>query len=357
MKIKNSPINIGFYKLQEHTAKKRLKSNALKKKKDSAVTQLEKNRIDSQLKQLNIDVENYQNDLKATYKNTFFERLIILMQPPPKPIISDKINKPSTYHYYKNNFWNSINITDPGLLRTPILNAKINDYLDNVIMQQSDSVIKEVDQLIAKASSSKEAFRYVLITLINKYESSPVIDFDKVFVHLIEKYYLTGQADAWTSKETRDQLQRRVDMIKPNFLGKNAPELILRDTLGNKINLRDIDAKFTILYFYDPDCSHCKKKTPMLYEMYPNLVAKGVEILAICTATDEKKWKDFIIKEDLGWINLADLESKTDVKYYYDIQSIPTIYILDKNKKIILKKISAEKIPPIIDTLINKKGN
>ncbi len=357
MQIKNSKINEGFYQLQRFTAAKQLENKQLRTKYDSSKTDSEKEAIAAKLKQLNLEVASFQNELKIKYKGSFFEKLIALMQSPKVPNIPDTVKnaKLFSYNYYKNHFWDNINIADPGLLRTPLLDAKIKEYLDNVVIQQSDSVIKEVDGLISKASANKEAFRYLLITLVNKYESSKVIDFDKVFVHIIEKYYLTGKAAAWTDKETLAKLKNRVNMIKPTFLGNDAPQLVLWDTLGNEVNLRDIDAKFTVLYFYDPDCGHCKKKTPVLYESYPDLVAKGVEIVGICTGTNEQKWKDFIIKDDLGWVNLADLESKTNVRYYYDVRSTPTVYILDKNKKIILKKIDVLDISTAIDMLIKQK--
>lgn len=357
MSVKNSKINDGFYSLQRFTSEMKEKNKFLRTRYDSVENQEEKDKIKVQLADLNNEVESFQNNLKKKYAGTFFARLITLMQSPKVPEIPEGTENPQLfkYEYYKNNFWNGIDIADPGLLRTPLLNAKIKDFLDNVIIQQSDSVIKEVDMLINKAEKSKEAYRFLLITLINKYESSPVMDFDKVFVHLIETYYLTGKADEWTNQETLDKLKKRVSMIKPNFLGNYAPRLVLWDTLGTEINVRDIDAEFTVLYFYDPDCGHCKKKTPVLYEAYPELAAKGVEILAICTATDEKKWKDFIIKNDLGWINLADLESRTNIRYYYDIRSTPTVYILDKDKKILLKKIDALDVPDVIDQLIKQK--
>ena len=357
MKVVNSKINEGFYSLQRFTGEMKSKNQALRTVYDSAKNETDKERIKDQLTELNKGVEAYQNKLKQQYEGTYFARLITLMQSPKVPETPEGVDNPQLfrYEYYKNNFWKGIDIADPGLLRTPLLDAKIKDYLDNVIIQQSDSVIKEVDKLIAQAVKSKEAYRFLLITLVNKYEASPVMDFDKVFVHIIENYYLTGTADEWTNKETLDKLKNRIAMIKPNFLGNDAPQLIMWDTLGNEINLRDIDAEYTVLYFYAPDCGHCKKKTPILYEAYPELVTKGVEILAICTNTDEAEWKKFIKKDDLGWINLADLENKTYVKYYYDIRSTPTVYILDKDKKILLKKIDALDVPDVIDQLIKQK--
>jgi peroxiredoxin len=140
--------------------------------------------------------------------------------------------------------------------------------------------------------------------------------------------------------------------MKPNLIGNPAPNLVLWDTLGTEINLRDIDAKYTVLYFYDPDCGHCKTKTPILYASYPELQAKGVEILAVCTTTDERRWLEFIRENDLGWINIADLQAKTYFKFYYDVRSTPTVYILDKDKKILAKKIDVEQVEAVIDALI-----
>lgn len=356
MKIKNSPENEGFYKLQQYTAEMKAKSKSVKDRYDSTTNEIEKAKLKEQLVEMTNQVENFQLNLKKEYPGTLLAKIITLMQTPKEPKAPEGIKDPEIYkyNYYKNHFWDGIDITDPGLIRTPLLDAKINDYLDNVVLQISDSVIKEVDIILTKATKSKEAFRYLLITLVNKYESSHVIDFDRVFVHIVENYYLTGKADEWASKETLDKLKNRINMIKPNFIGNPAPELVLWDTLGNQIDLRDIDAKYTVLYFYDPDCGHCQKKTPVLYESYPDMVAKGVEVIGVCTGTDEKKWKDFIKKDDLGWINVADLGSKTYFKYYYDIRSTPTVYILDKDKKILVKKIDALDVPAVIDQIIEQ---
>ena len=356
MKIKNSPLNEGFYKLQRFTAEMKAKSKPILDSYDSTSTEEEKALIKEQMDVINKQVEEFQDQLKEEYKGTLLAKLITLMQSPRVPEAPEGTEdvKLYKYLYYKNHFWDGIDITDPGTLRSPLLDAKINDYLDNVVVQQSDSVIKEVDKLLDKAKGNKETFRYLLITLANKYERSPVIDFDKVFVHLVEDYYLTGKADEWATQETIDKLRNRINMIKPNFIGNPAPELVLWDTLGAEVNIRDIDANYLVLYFYDPDCGHCKKKTPELYANYPDLVAKGVEVIGVDISTDEKKWKDFIKKDDLGWINLADLNNQTYFRYYYDIRSTPTVYILDKDKKIRVKKIDVLDVPVVIDQLIKQ---
>lgn len=353
IKFSHSAVNDGFIKMQSFTTARRLESKSILKLIDEIDDEPRKNILRDSLKLLNDQVLAFQIELQKEYPGTMLDRMIRIMQTPQVPPAPEGVDDEQlfNYLYYKAHFWDGIDIADPGLLRTPLLHSKITAYLDNVVIQQPDSVIAAVDYILQTAKRNPESYRYALITLANKYETSPVMGFDAVFVHIVDEYYLNGTAD-WVDEETIENLRNRTASIKPNLIGKPAPPLSLWDTLGNKVNVMDVDALYTVLYFYDPDCGHCKTKTPILYAEYPELRAKGVEILAICTTTDQKRWQEFIVENDLTWINLADLNSETYFKFYYDIRSTPTIYILDKNKKIIVKKIDAEQIPEVIDDLI-----
>jgi len=347
-----SPINEGFYEMQKFTSSKRQEGKSLQESIDSTATSEQKAELRKKLVKLNEEVSALQIELQKKYPGSLLDRLIRLMQTPTVPPVPEGVDSVwFKYSYYKDHFWDGISLADPGLLRSPMLNNKIMDYLDNVIIQQADSVIIALDQLIHDSKSNDEAFRYLLITLTNKYESSPVMGFDKVFVHLVDQYYITNQA-TWTDPKTIKKLKERAASIRPNFIGNPAPAFTLQDTLGTDFRLYNIEAEYTILYFYDPDCGHCKKVTPMLYEAYPELRAKGAEILAICATTNRKRWHEFIVEHDLNWINLADLASKTNVKYFYDVRTYPTVYILNRDKKILVKKVAVEDIPQIIDQLI-----
>ena len=76
---------------------------------------------------------------------------------------------------------------------------------------------------------------------------------DKVFVHLAENYYLKGKAD-WVDNELLSKMRKRANEIKPILIGKPAPPLQVLDTSLNTFDIKSLDAKFTVLYFYDPDC-------------------------------------------------------------------------------------------------------
>lgn len=351
-RINGSKINEAFFQMQLYNFKKRQETEAIQSTLDSAATDEERAAARAKLIAIDKDIKANQQKLQKEYPGTLLERLIRLMQTPEVPDTPENLDSLKfKYLYYKQHYWDGINIADPGLLRSPLLHNKIMDYLDNVILQTPDSVIAAVDTLMNQATGSPEAFRYLLISLTNKYESSPIMGLDEVFVHMVDTYYLTGMAD-WADDKVLKKLEERAASIRPNFLGNQAPPFVLQDTLGADHRLYDIKAKYTVLYFYDPDCGHCKKLTPILHDAYPDLVAKGVEILGISVTTDFDRWKEFIVENNLDWINLADRENKAFVKFYYDVRSTPTVYILDKDKNIVVKKVPTENVPEIIDDLL-----
>jgi hypothetical protein len=75
----------------------------------------------------------------------------------------------------------------------------------------------------------------------------------------------------------------------------------------------------------------------------------NIEIFAICTTSDKQKWTKYIEDNNLTWINGWDPKRSSRFDYYYNVQSTPLIYILDKNKKIIAKKLAVTDIASFIE--------
>ncbi len=75
----------------------------------------------------------------------------------------------------------------------------------------------------------------------------------------------------------------------------------------------------------------------------------GVEVFAICTTADKPKWQKYIEEHKLDWINGWDPDRRTNFGYYYNVEATPMIYILDRNKTIIAKKLSVDDIGSFID--------
>ena len=129
------------------------------------------------------------------------------------------------------------------------------------------------------------------------------------------------------------------------------------DTALKMHSLHGIKAKYTILVFWDPTCSHCKTEIPKLCQYYDSVKTKGIslEVFSVGIESDIELWKKFIRDNKLGWINVTDLYNQTNFRNYYDIYSTPVIYLLDEQKRIIAKRLDTEKIRDFINNSEKKK--
>jgi peroxiredoxin len=207
---------------------------------------------------------------------------------------------------------------------------------------------------VDKTKANKELFKYTVWWLTNTHESANWMGADAIFVHMIEKYYMTGQA-YWLDTARINKIAERAKILKPLLIGKKAPNMYLQDTLGKTYGVHELKAKYTILYFWDPDCGHCQKATPKLYESYTKYKDKGVAVMAITSHGEEAKWRKYIKENKLHWINVRDTGPYYDFKKIYDIYSTPVIYILDEKKEIIAKRIGVEQIEEVMDSLLKIK--
>jgi thiol-disulfide isomerase/thioredoxin len=118
--------------------------------------------------------------------------------------------------------------------------------------------------------------------------------------------------------------------------------------------LYQINAKYTILLFWAADCGHCQKEVPKLHESLKALKGKiDVKVFAVQTKDDLfEDWRKFLIKNKISdFINVFDPVHINDVKTKFDVTSTPLIYVLDKDKKIIAKKIASEYVADLLKEL------
>ena len=268
---------------------------------------------------------------------------------PPGTNNPDSVTRLISYLYYKDHFFDHIDFSEPGLIRSPVLGGKLDQFFRQVVVQMPDSINKEADRLLEKSAVDSAMFQYVAVWLMNRYASSEIMGHDAVVVHLADRVYLAGKAP-WAAEEYVSDLRKRIERLRPNLIGMKAPELLMGSFAGHYVSLYDVKADFTILYFWEPDCGHCKESTPLLKEYYDMNKASGIEVFAVCTHHDREKWERYIVDNGLTWINGWDPERMSRFDFLYNVESTPMVYILDRDKKIIAKRLSVEDIPSFIDT-------
>jgi thiol-disulfide isomerase/thioredoxin len=301
-------------------------------------------------------MKEYLNNVVATNKGNMLATLVKAIIPPEIPEFEipagvknpDSLKWVLNYNYNKDHFFDNIDLTDERLIRTPILYSKLDVFFKNVVIQAPDSINREIDRIISKCQSSYKVFQFVSVFLFNHFRTSEIMGHDAVMVKLADDIYLSGKAD-WVTKEFKDDLRKQVDLIRPNLIGKKAQNLVMDSYKGIFVSLYDIEKEFTILYFWEPDCGHCKEATPKLKTYYEKAKNENIEVFAVCTTADKEKWSKYIEENKLTWINGWDPKRGSHFDYYFNVQSTPMVYILDKDKKIIAKKLAVENIGSFID--------
>ncbi len=353
MKSSGSLENEIFFNFQRFMKEMQTEGNDLSEKMKAATDEVEKEKLRSRLMDMDAKVKAYRDDVISKNKNTFAAKFIkstIQIEVPesPKDENGQDIDPNFGYAYYKKHYFDNIDFSDKRMLRTPNFNSKIEEYLEKLTVKHPDSIIASVRTIISKSRANKEVFRYCVQNLTHKYEISNIMGMDAVFVDMAENYYLSGDA-YWTDSATIAKIEDRVDRLKPNLIGNEAPALMLLDTLMRPVNALKIKADYMVLFFYDPDCGHCKKSTPVLRDIYHDkLKPMGVVVVAADIKKETDKWKKFIKEQKLDWINLSDPNMRSNFRYEYNIETTPQIYILDNQKKIIAKKLDVEQIEDFI---------
>jgi peroxiredoxin len=174
---------------------------------------------------------------------------------------------------------------------------------------------------------------------------------DALVVDLSKRYYLTGDA-YWADQETIKKIRENLYFMENNLLGMTAPELKLEsiDSLQS-FSLHQVKAKITILLIYEPGCSHCQEYVPALHkEVYEPYKNKGLAVYAVYSMSNWGEWDKFVNEHGLSdWINVWDPTHQSGFKVIYDARKTPAVYVLDKDKKIIAKKVSVEQLKQIME--------
>jgi len=357
LKFTKSVINSEFIDYQKKWVAMQKKASAINSRFQSNKSNRDSVQIlASMQREYESEMKSYLNSVIEKNRPNLLSVLVKSMLPLEIPDfqLPDGIKNPDSlkwvlrYNYNKNHFFDNIDLTDERILRTPILQTRLDAFFKNVVIQSPDSINKEIDKLFSKCQGQPKVFQFVAVYLFNHFRESEIMGHDAVLVKLADEVYLSGKAD-WVTDDFKEDLRKQVELLRNNLIGMKAHDLIMNSYRGIFVALHDIEKEFTILYFWEPDCGHCKETTPKLKEYYEKAKNDGIEVFAICTTGNKQKWADYIEQHGLTWINGWDPERSTHFDYYYNVQATPLIYILDRNKKIIAKKLSVEDVPSFIE--------
>ncbi len=354
MKVTGSTENELFFEYQQQLSKLYDEAQALNVQKKLRTDMASIATVNQQTATLQKKAQTQRQQFLATHSNTFAVSLLKASAEPEVPPVPKAANgRPDSgwvFNHYKSHFWDGYDFADERLVRTPVLQRKLDRYLKELTVQQPDSLIREADFLVGKALAGKstEVKSYVIWYITSQYEQPKVMGTDGLYVHMFEKYYATGIMPT-TDTSTVRKIGERVATLKPTLVGKVMVSPAVSDTLRKPIVLSGIKADYTVVYFYAPHCGHCRDSAPKLKKFIDDYKPKGVEVLAIAVEDSPEEWKKFIREFKLEKaINGFDYTHRANFRLQYDVWSTPTVYVLDKTKTIVARRLPVEDLENFI---------
>ncbi len=157
---------------------------------------------------------------------------------------------------------------------------------------------------------------------------------EAMYIPMLETFLATSQLEDVYKERYCFQLQ----MAKKNREGTLANDFSYVDRVGNKGNLYDIEGDYILLFFFNPDCNDCGRvssliqSSPYLKELQQQ---KLLTVMAVYPDKDLTSWNQNVGKYPDTWLTVRYCFDEDRDKYY--LSAIPTLYLLDKDKRVLLK--------------------
>ena len=222
-------------------------------------------------------------------------------------------------------FWDGIEAFDGPTDENPVLAAQLDFYFDKMVAPLPDSITTEIDRLVKRTSFNADLRDFVLWHLLEKYRHPEYMGQDQVFVWLYDQYFSKLEIKDLDASNLA-MIREKAERLRRLALFNIAPEIRLGDTLV----LPSVESAYTVLFFYDHSCEVCMEEKQ--------------DLDSVCATLHEIK----VLPIDLNMDSTANLPELLTIFDTYDIEAQPQIYVLDREKRIIAKKIRAIQIPLIL---------
>jgi len=315
-----------------------------------------------EMRRLGQEMDKYRDSVIKKQPASLMSALFRALKDPEVPAAKNhpggKYDSVFAYRYYKDHFWDGVSFRDDRLVRTPFFESRVDKYFRDLVVPNPDSIIREVDHLLLAARGTSEMYQFLMVHFVQKYVNPEYMGQDAVFVHLFEKYINTGQAAFFTA-QYKEFLTKRAYSLMANLIGQPASDLQMVDSVGKPMNLYNIKGSYTVVFFWDPTCGHCKEVVPHLDSMFQaKWKQQGVKIYGVMVDGGIENWTKFIKENNLkDWVHVYQTKAQQDAeaaagkpgfRQLYDVYQTPVIYLLDADKRIIAKKLTYQQIDEVI---------
>ena len=291
------------------------------------------------LKRINSIQEKYLEHTKNMYVYSFIKASLRANS------AEIKTNREDYIYTVKNTFFEHIDFSNKTLKNSSFLTDRITDYIfymnysENAETQQKlyktavENVFIKVKNIVFKKN--------IIEFLIGQFEEAnnlEMIDF------LFKNYYNTLPKSMQNDKFKTEKLK-----LLATAIGSIAPDFSWIEN-GKEFQLSNLnEANNYVLVFWSTGCSHCLKEIPELHKFLQG--KKDIKVIAFAMEKNDLDWGKMKITLP-NWHHVLGLNKwNNKTTKTYNINTTPTYFVLDSNKKIIAKPIALKDLETIIKQL------
>lgn len=252
--------------------------------------------------------------------------------------------------YLVTHYWDNYDFVDTTLISKPqITEQALVDFIN--ILPYAMNYSEGVDSLLTRSLRGSQQMFDHFANLLEKYlydPNSPMRN-EEFYIPVLNHIIANQKLDEIYKIRPRYQL----DMAMKNRPGDIAADFVYTRPNGQREKLSQLDAEYTILFFNNPSCFDCVRvkdymagslMISKLLSKERNLVEGQVSlaILAIYPDGDLIQWKKTNYPKFM--INGYDAGQKISNNKLYDLKAIPSLYLLNKEKRVVLKDVTIEQI-------------
>lgn len=272
------------------------------------------------------------------------------------PLYNAKGSKGTTTLLQLTNFISQSN-SSLAALQLAIDSLVKNNASDSVVNdaeQRFNSAIRDLNQKVQHFGDTTTSLSVAI------FASSKVI-YDNTSDENTKNKYVAGLEKRFGDKKyIRDlktllQTSPETANVPKVNVGSMAPNFTLFSIDNKKISLADYKGKYVLVDFWASWCPPCRAENPNIVVAYRKYKAKNFDILGVSLDDNKTKWEKAIMDDHLTWTHVSDLKGwKSAVVDLYNIESIPSNYLLDPTGKVIAINLRGKDLERVLEEELNK---